>query len=121
MIVKLDKDTWMEYSGENKDLLIGHTGEWFACVRPDKFGRINIVIEDKIIPVFNKNIVEIINDDRYLYELCSYCSMAQDAGLEQCVYCKRDRSYLKPFYYKEEGRESFDEILKESVRSVFNV
>lgn len=120
MIVKIRNDVWTKYTGENRMLLMEHEGDWLPCVRPDKPGCINVLIDYKIITINYRHVLEIINDDRHLYELCSYCSNVQDINLERCTNCGHTRDYLRPFYYTSDY-EGFNAILEKSINSAFKL
>jgi len=116
-LVKCSHEAWLR--GKTKDLLREHEGEWLKCIKPYGKLHVEVCIEGTTIRIPNRFISQAINDDRYMYEYCSYCGTVQERDLPDCAGCGRSKNYLCALKVDPGENKGCEQILKESMGKVF--
>lgn len=126
MIVMVKENASRLYTGRRREVFIEALGRWHKVIG-HKREHVVIEITDQRFEVKYGFLKEIINDDRHLHEVCTYCGAAQKSGLDTCRSCGRSREagYLarlrSPLYGEPITPQSPEEVLKGSMQRTFGI
>jgi len=119
MIVKLKLNVLDALFYNSRKYFNEHRDKWYICIPPFRTNKITVIINDESNMVPSRHIKEIINDNRFSYDACSYCGYCQEGGKEVCKNCFSGKKYLKPLV----DFESIDSgtIMKNSISDIFKM